>query len=164
AIRDRLALFSGDPCDGRLTPRLLAAGPDPWAALADCAALIELAGEGWGRPVGDHTLPAWTPGEPSGGPAAALEVVLGPEDGRVLRLRPGEVVGRATGGRADVPLYVEGATDPRLSRTHLRWLGDGQLELLSAARIGGRQVGGRISLQVGDRLALTRATVVVGRP
>ena len=140
---------------------------DPWPALAETEALRELGGEGIAARTDpgtdDQTLTAWTARRDPMAPARSLEVVLGPEDGRVLVLAPDQTLGRAGGG-ADHALYADRASDRRLSRTHLRWLGDGEIELLGPARLGEERVEGRVQLRVGDRLALTPATVLWARP
>lgn len=164
AIRDRIGRFGGSAGEPTPTPRLLALPSDPWAALAETEALAELAGP---KPVvvtGEGTVTAWTAAPGPAEAAGSLEVLLGPEDGRLLAPKPGETIGRdASDGRADHRLYSGPATDPRLSRAHLRWWGDGEVELLGPARLGDNRVEGRIRLRCGDRLALTPSTVLLAR-
>jgi hypothetical protein len=102
--------------------------------------------------------------------ATHLEVLGGPEDGRVLRLEVGDELGRASGDAAvKHTLYGDTAlTDRHLSRRQLRWLGEGRLELISRAkalhRPGGIEPlsGGTVQLRAGDVLALTRVTWLRG--
>lgn len=100
-----------------------------------------------------HSLPE----TPLQGPATALEVVNGPEDGRILRPRPGDTVGRhdPTDGPT-MGVYDDGLPpDDKLTRKLLIWRGPGEIELLKAAR---RTTGnnltradpGRLYLRVGD--------------
>ena len=104
----------------------------------------------------------------SGAPADTLTVLGGPEDGRVLVLAEGQSLGRhSEAGGATHPLY-QGMrlTDRRLSRSHLVWLGRGQVELKRAARRfrGGEiaRVGpGEVDLRAGDLLVLTHATRLI---
>lgn len=100
--------------------------------------------------------------EPSG-PAAALEVLTGPEDGRRLEPAPGEALGRSSGSRkAEHRLYEDTAlTDAALSRRHLVWQGDGRVELRAAMSFPRRDEGG-LRVGVGDVLGLTRSTWLLG--
>ena len=100
---------------------------------------------------------------------AVLEVVGGPEDGRRLRLDPGQTLGRwhPDGPHPTAPLYRDTAlVDDRLSRIALRWLGAGQVEVLGRAELyrdGARTVPAPESplrLQDGDRLILGRTALV----
>lgn len=97
------------------------------------------------------------------GPADALEVITGPEDGRLLLLRPGESLGRASGSRrAEHRLYDDTAlTDAALSRRHLVWNADGKVTL-RAPVVYPRQDAGELELAIGDLLGLTRCTWVQG--
>lgn len=105
----------------------------------------------------------------SSGPATALRVLGGPEDGRWLLPRSGQSIGRSSdGGGPDIALY-QGTrlTDRKLSRLHLLWLEPGRVELRRAAvrgRGGGERAMpvGPCELRVGDLLALTPATHLVG--
>jgi len=154
----------------RLTPRL--AG---WARrLADgfdaeslCALLAEAPwpgsdGGGAAPPLTDET---WATAEATGGPAAALEIVGGPEDGRRLLLSPGETLGRhAPVGGPEAALYRDTPlTDRKLSRRHLAWEGPGRARLLRPGRrlrAGATHPlePGSCELRAGDRLLLTEAT------
>lgn len=94
---------------------------------------------------------------------AGLEVVGGPEDGRILHLDPGDWVGRAE-ARGGPGLYpAPGPVDPYLSRTHLRWLGEGRVSLARPAQLqrpGQPElpVSGEVQLNVGDLLVLSPIT------
>ena len=98
--------------------------------------------------------------------ATSLEVLGGPEDGRLFTLQPGEWLGRDIPGLTpDHPLYTDTpVTDPRLPRRAVEWLGPGRLSLPRAVtRPGGEVVGpGVIELWDGEVLQLTRATAVRG--
>lgn len=97
-------------------------------------------------------------------PATRLEVVGGPEDGRLLRVHPGDTVGRW--GDAEPPthaLYADTAvTDRRLSRRHLRWEGPGRVTCLRRSSVrrnrADRAVEGEIELLAGDVLVLSPGT------
>jgi hypothetical protein len=97
------------------------------------------------------------------GPVTALEIVGGPEDGRVLRPAPGERIGRrASVDRAEHVLYAASAlVDRRLSRAHLAWLGDGRLRSLAPVH---RVVGAEHPAMPGDVLALSRGDAVAPSP
>lgn len=107
---------------------------------------------------------------PKADAAAGLEVLGGPEDGRVLRLGVGDELGRASADSAVKHTLYEGTAlvDRHLSRRQLRWLGDGRVELLARARELRRPSGveplsgGIVQLHVGDVLALTRVTWLRG--
>lgn len=92
-------------------------------------------------------------------PAKLLEVVGGPEDGRRLRMLPGETLGRdATPAKSTYTLYRDSALmDAGLSREHMRWWGDGRAQIL----VGSRKLQ-FIELRVGQLLPLTQRTVLVG--
>ena len=98
--------------------------------------------------------------------ATSLEVLGGPEDGRLFTLQPGEWLGRDIPGLSpDHALYTDTPmTDPRLPRRAVEWLGPGRLNLPRAVtRPGGEVVGpGVIELWDGEVLQLTRATAVRG--
>ena len=107
-----------------------------------------------------------------GGPARlaeSLELVFGPEDGRRITPKPGEVVGREKdGSTAQHPLYVgHAAIDTRLRSDHLTWLGPGALLLRSSmipmANGLARPVKGPTPLRDGELLWLTESTWIVGR-
>ncbi len=97
------------------------------------------------------------------GPAVALEVLTGPEDGRLLLLKPGDALGRASGSRrAQHRLYDDTAlTDAALSRRHIAWLGAGRLRL-DAGIVFPRQDEGELLLMAGQVLGLTRCTWLHG--
>jgi hypothetical protein len=97
--------------------------------------------------------------------ARALQVVWGPEDGRVLVPRPGDVLGRWDAERPpSIALYQGcGVVDRHLHRAQLTWLGEGRLQLWhEARRIRGRDEetlpAGPIELLAGDLLQLSPAT------
>jgi hypothetical protein len=98
--------------------------------------------------------------------ATSLEVLGGPEDGRLFTLQPGEWLGRDIPGLSpDHALYTDTpVTDPRLPRRAVEWLGPGRVNLPRAVtRPGGEVVGpGVIELWDGEVLQLTRATAVRG--
>lgn len=103
------------------------------------------------------------------GPATALRVLGGPEDGRLLVPLPGQSVGRWTEGGGPALSLYQGTrlTDRKLSRHHLTWIEPGRVELRRAAmrgRGGGERPlpPGPCEVLVGDVLALTPATLVVG--
>lgn len=104
-------------------------------------------------------------------PAACLEVVGGPEDGRRLRPEPGQVLGRhAPASRADLVLYRDTAVvDPFLSRRALVWVGPGRVRLGREARRVRQGVPspvgpGEVELRAEDQLVLTELTRVRGLP
>lgn len=95
-------------------------------------------------------------------PAAALEVVGGPEDGRVVRPRVGDVIGRA-GGDAAVQLFVgTAAVDRRLSRRHFVWDGAGVVPIRPVEIDGhdGRRAHGPV--HVGETIEATPGTWLRG--
>lgn len=108
----------------------------------------------------EATHDTWREGD---GPAVALEVLTGPEDGRVLLMRPGDALGRASGSRrAQHRLYDDTTlTDAALSRRHLVWRGEGHVRL-EAAALFPRQEEGDLRLAAGQLLGLTRCTWLVG--
>jgi hypothetical protein len=104
------------------------------------------------------------------GPARALQVYGGPEDGRILRPEPGQIIGRA-GGSADIVLYEETRRwDQKMSREHVRWDGDGQLTPLRPVQVRGAHAAQSVTIErgtpfvlsVGDELSFTRLTRVIG--
>jgi hypothetical protein len=141
--------------------RALTAEP-PWAAL------LQLDGEDVYEHPDFETVQTQA-GERTGTvsePAAALEVVGGPEDGRRVALQPGQVLGRGgPKGAADHRLYGQAfLCDPFLSRAALVWQGD-RVEARKARRLrAGRWsvVEASCDLRVGDVLALSSATHVAG--
>lgn len=94
-------------------------------------------------------------------PAVVLECLCGPEDGRRLRLQPGDVIGRcAPDADGEHALYRDTLLeDRRLSRQHLRWQGPGRATLLASAD-GGRA----LELPAGTRLLLGRVTWLLALP
>jgi hypothetical protein len=151
------------------TPRLDIAGArlDPgWDCEALCAALLLDIGPDLavGLPQrgtrGFETLRSHGAGA-TRVPPDGLEVVSGPEDGRVLALAVGLVIGRAGPEGPDVALYsADGTHDPRLSRRHLVWEGDGEVTFVQPGRIATSDAteaagaGQRVRLAVGDVLEL----------
>ena len=101
--------------------------------------------------------------------AAALVVLGGPEDGLIIRPGVGDSVGRtAERDGPDHPLY-QGARwwDRKLSRDHLRWVAPGRIQCrrpLTRTRASEDEAlpAGEIEVRVGDLLALTHGTRVVG--
>ena len=104
-------------------------------------------------------------------PASALVVASGPEDGRILQMRPGQSLGRwNTGGpHPDHALY-EGALAiyDRLIRIHLTWLGTGRV-LIERKSVGLVRWSEQRALPAGtqiicrgDLLLLTHATALRG--
>lgn len=108
-----------------------------------------------------------------GGEPGGLEVLGGPEDGRVIVLAPGETLGRsASPARSDHVLY-EGTflVDRGVSRTHIEWHRGGIVALspVSLWSATGHQANttGLLPLSVGDVIELGRATrlrVVASEP
>lgn len=98
--------------------------------------------------------------------ATSLEVVGGPEDGRLFTMKPGDWLGRDIPGLSpDHALYTDTPlTDPHLPRRAVEWLGPGRLSLPRAVtRPGPEIIGpGVIELWDGELLQLTRATAVRG--
>lgn len=97
--------------------------------------------------------------------AVMVQVVGGPEDGRLIRPNPGDVLGRAQSIEGpDIGLYSSiPLSDPKLSRKSFRWIGDGNIELFARGtllRAGQRQPvePGPVQLHVGDTLLLTNET------
>lgn len=101
-------------------------------------------------------------------PATRLQVLWGPEDGRVIRPDPGQTVGRHAEERApDRPLYATGpALDRNLHRRQIRYDAPGEFTLLHRTELvrPGRswrspeRLKGAVSLQSGDVLMPTPAT------
>lgn len=121
--------------------------------------------------VGADAEDAWIS---SGGyldPATALVVASGPEDGRVLLMRPGQSLGRWNSGgpHPDHALYQGAlAIDDRLSRIHLTWLGTGRV-LIERKGVGLTRWSEQRPLPAGtqiicrgDLLLLTHATALRG--
>ena len=181
-LREHLAAYApmpGRSPDWRGTPRLrgyaslLQPGFSPsalWRVVVDDAGamLRELA-------RGSSPTPSTTPEGAmfEGGPGAAaraLQVIGGPEDGRILSMEPGQTLGRwSESGAAVHTLYQDSSlVDRYLSREHLRWLGEGAVELLAQGRLlvrGGERVvvnKGPLSLHLDDMLVLTRGTWLRG--
>lgn len=156
----------------RPTPRLdrlLAALPPsarPEAlAAAVVAGLRAWLGSGPAEPSPGGTTLELDPTGQTGQPAGALEVVGGPEDGLLISVLRGECVGRHSDrGCPEHALFATaGAWDPYLSRRHLRWLGEGWLELLRPGRSpSGRVLRGPVQLQVGQVIWLSPSTGVRG--
>lgn len=142
------ALLLGDahPGLGLLAPRLSALGPG-----LDVSALSRSHDGGPSRP------------------AESLELVFGPEDGRRITPKPGEVLGREKAdSSAQHPLYVgQTAIDRHLRSDHLTWLGPGAVSLRSSliptANGGSRPVKGPTPLRDGELIWLTESTWIVGR-
>ncbi len=119
-------------------------------------------------PSGESTLKSATWGWDSGfhEEPVAVEVLGGPEDGRRLRLSPGETLGRAsTEGGPDHGLYqTSRLIDPYLSRRHLRWEGGSRVTALRPiVRVRGgdqREVQDTVEVKAGDVLTLTDATAL----
>jgi hypothetical protein len=122
---------------------------------------------------------------PEAGTATALEVVGGPEDGRLLRPEPGQRIGRwrADAACVELPLYLDSARmDAGLSRSAVAvWQGEGRLRLCAAAtRLRARAVdseeatrtssaqgemcpaGAELQLEVGDVLVLSALSLPQG--
>ena len=105
--------------------------------------------------------------EEEGGPANALAILGGPEDGRILRPSPADVIGRA-GGAAQIELYLHTRlTDRKVSRAHLRWEGEGMLFALARVHVRSRSsdqtsVTGPLPISVGDEIALSEGTRIIG--
>lgn len=168
----------GEPAGLAPTPRLLrlASALEPgfdaddlWAALAAepaLAALLDLSSASAAASFRGQTLeaaPPWASGHPT-----ALELVGGPEDGRVLRPAPGEWIGRAEAENPDGLYPRPGPVDPYLSRRHLRWLGEGRVSLARPGRLirageAERAVAGELALVAGDVLLLSPVTRLLAR-
>ncbi|MCA9538684.1 MAG: CHAT domain-containing protein [Myxococcales bacterium] len=162
------------------TPRLLALGSRLparfdrkalWDALViDAEPTLRVLLDDLERPVvrpvrpgfDEETEGSGAPGTPLG-PALALEVVAGPEDGRILTIAPNETVGRASRtSQATHALYADTRlTDSTLSRTHLRWAGPGAIELRAGSHYPPRTPG-VFPLEAGEVIGLTRCTWLRG--
>ena len=97
--------------------------------------------------------------------ARAVQVVWGPEDGRVLILQPGDTLGRWAPGASSACSLYEGkhSVDRYLHRRQLIWLGEGRVRLLVPTRHwrGGVETSleaGEVALLAGDLLQLSYAT------
>lgn len=106
--------------------------------------------------------------EEEGGLATNLVVLGGPEDGRLLNPTPQAIIGRA-GGTAQIELYRHTRlTDRKMSRAHVRWEGAGRLFALqrvwirSARSLASAPVIGECELSIGDELAFSEGTRVIG--
>ncbi|HHO49439.1 MAG TPA: hypothetical protein ENK18_00875 [Deltaproteobacteria bacterium] len=114
-------------------------------------------------PEGSETLHTATPSAPGGAPGG-LEILGGPEDGRIICLSPGETLGRsASPARSDHVLYAHTyLVDRSVSRVHIEWRSDGIVALAPVSlwsTTGPRlNVEGSLSVQVGDVIELGRAT------
>lgn len=186
-VRERLGsydLLAPEHAETLGTPRLRALGArlEPgfelealWALIRDdVAALLNATARL--PPASDSTLMSdngervSSQSAPRAALAMHLEVLGGPEDGRLLRLSAGDELGRAAAdSAAKHTLYGETAlTDRHLSRRQLRWRGPGEVELLARARELRRPGGfeplsaGTAQIFVGDVLALTRVTWLRG--
>lgn len=157
----------GHAADLRPTPRLRGLGE----ALRPGFSLEGLAAAVLGQPTltplgavpGDSKFDTLRTLESSAPPAApeatALEVVGGPEDGRIIELAGEFVLGRA-GGQADVQLYAgTRLTDRKLSRRHLEWSG-GRLRSERSLEVHGPEGvrEGGAPLRHGDLIAVTGST------
>lgn len=187
-IRDGLAQFIPTPgrrdAALRLSPRLVALGahlPAGFSTVQLWQALLAHAGAVVQQLSGSDAVAAMAAGDvatvqtwdPSGARYSAvpeaLEILGGPEDGRRLRPKDGQSIGRwAEPARSDLLLYAETLlTDPRLSRRHLVWDAAGQVTLVSPGRqlsqLGHteRKPRGAQHLSVGDQLWLSRATCLL---
>jgi len=141
-----------------------------WADGGAAEALTEPSGGVINLSTQDSTPPVvdplLLPRARPGGRWELLEVVGGPEDGRRIPLRRGELLGRyAPESSSEVVLYKDvGGTDQYLSRRHMRGDENGQVFLQRTARLyrgpdaSGRQIHGLIALKAGDLLALTPLT------
>ena len=150
-----------------VTPRLetILGGSGDVVAETVRAALARWQPDGPGPLDPGGTTLELDPTLPRGVPARALEVVGGPEDGRKVVLSRGQTLGRwSERGGPDVGLFeATGAWDAYLSRTHLRWLGEGWVELLRPGRTtSGQVVRGPVALVVGQVVWLTPTTGVRG--
>lgn len=176
-LREHLAAYAPVPgrgADWRGTQRLRAYGGQLQAGFSPAAlwrVVVEDAGPilrelARGPTPTPSTQPVLAGGDPSAPPARALQVIGGPEDGRILHLDAGQTLGRwSEGPGADHALYADTTlVDRYLSRQHLRWLGDGSVELLAPGRLlvreGAREVlaKGLVRLVPDDLLILTRGT------
>jgi hypothetical protein len=94
--------------------------------------------------------------------ATGLEILGGPEDGRKLYPKPGDVIGRYNpSSPCAQPLYGDtAATDPALSRGHLQWVEKGWLDPLKPVAEAPR--GGRLLLRLGEVRRITPGTTVIG--
>ena len=140
-----------------------------WEALAGAPGVLSLLDLGAVAPAqsfGGATLEQAPPWEQP--PGAALEVLGGPEDGRVLRPAPGAWIGRYHAENPQGLYGPPGAVDPYLSRRHLLWEGPGAARLSRAARLrrpgeAEREVTGLVELRGGDVLALSPSTRLLAR-
>jgi hypothetical protein len=137
---------------------------DLWDALLrdDGHVLHELCGGTLRAPDAPATATATSPEPPPRGPG--IMVASGPWDGQDLELSDGAWLGRpAREAGPDVPLQPPDCVDGRLSRRHLRWLGDRQLEVHRRIKVtrGGQVVdlsSGTWSGEAGDLVALSAST------
>ena len=163
------------PSEPALTPRLTAFGGVLNSGF-DMETLAGILIEGQlvvpGAPTpapGAETL--FTESTPnSAPPARALQVIGGPEDGRVLRPQEGDAIGR-TGGIADHALYHNSRlTDRKLSRHHCTWEAPSRVRLHRTAMVqrGAHQhrMEGSVELKEGDILILSEGTrlLALGEP
>ncbi|MFT6142732.1 MAG: hypothetical protein ACJATT_001722 [Myxococcota bacterium] len=173
---DRVANWSGTArlraYGGLLTPGFDV--DDVWELIAADTAngLHEVAGRPLGTLLASHSAVSlrpivWGPILPDidRNIPVALQIVGGPEDGEILQPKVGDVVGRSSeSDRIPFPLYATSVlSDRRLSRRHLKWLGEGRVTLARRARVrrGPSELvlqAGDYDLNPGDLLRLTRAT------
>lgn len=111
-------------------------------------------------PTGMRAIPLAARGEES----AVMTLIWGPRGGALVNPKRGDVLGRAS-EKTDIDLY-QGCpiTDRSLSRTHLKWLGWGEIEMLRdgmGLHRGGERMlldPGRHEIGPGDLLQLTQGT------
>ena len=172
-VLERLgALQSSRATEIQVTPRLIALGavvpegcqlPELWDLLEVYAPETLRVLVGYSMPTG-LTTPGGETRNPQEEkqrtePATGLELVTGPEDGRILSLVPGDVIGRwsAKSTAAHMLYATSQVEDSYLSRTHLKWMGEGRVALLRPCVELPR---GEAVIERGRLLALTQLTWV----
>jgi len=126
--------------------------------------IVELDGASHRPPTGIRAVPLSVRGRDPGQTKISLTLVWGPRGGAGFSPKRGDVLGRASDS-TDIDLYAGcSVRDGSLSRTHLKWRGYGEIEMLRdgmGLHRGGERMlldPGRHEIGPGDLLQLTQST------